>query len=334
VRDFDKIVPLLRDEAFAPSAETFLYDHLSPRAVSTPAGWAYVKISEGCSHECSFCAIPRIKGSYRSRPAASIVKEVETLAGRGVREINLISQDSTYYRRDRGRSDGLARLLESLARVGGIQWIRVLYGYPEEVTDSLLEAIRIPKVCPYFDIPFQHADSGILRRMGRSMNGRRALRLLEKIRTRVPGAAIRTSIIVGFPGEGRREFEALKTFVRDARFDHLGVFAYSAEEGTPAFGSGDPVPLSVKEERRETILQIQAEISAALLRTCVGQTLEVLFEGRSGKNSRTWIGRTRRQAPEVDGVVLVRASGDRLENPIQRVKITSSGTYDLRGSIA
>jgi len=333
VGDFDRIVPILRGEGFPARDRTFLYSDRSPRALSTPAGWAYVKISEGCSHDCAFCAIPLIKGDYRSRPADSIVREVRRLAENGVQEVNLISQDSTFYGRDRGLRDGLARLLEDLARLENLAWIRVLYGYPEEVTDGLLEAMGNPKVCPYFDLPFQHADPAILRRMRRSMDARRGLRLLEKIRTRLPGAAIRTSLIVGFPGEGRREFAALLAFVREARFDHLGVFAYSPEEGTAAFGLGDPVPSAVKEERRSVVLELQAGISGSILREFVGRTVDVLIEGRSGGRSRLWVGRTRRQAPEVDGLVFVRAPGGRLENQIRHVRITSSATYDLEGKL-
>jgi len=331
VKDFDKIVPLLSGKDVRPSTDTFLYSHRSPRAVSTPAGWAYLKVSEGCSHGCAFCAIPSIKGRYRSRPVSSIVQEARTLAARGVREINLISQDTTFFGRDKGRPDGLARLLGALIDVKGISWIRVLYGYPEEITDGLLEVMRDPKICPYFDIPFQHADRSILRAMKRSLDAGRALKLLDKIRKTVPETAIRTSLIVGFPGEGRGAFKALAAFVREALFDHLGVFTYSSEDGTSAAALGDPVPGNIKEARRNEILEIQAGISASKLQSYIGKTLDVLIEGRSDTSRRTWRGRTQFQAPEVDGAVVVEASWDRLENLIRRVKITSSDVYDLRG---
>jgi len=353
VRDFDHIVPLLRNASFRPGERPFLYSDRAPRALSTPGGWAYLKISEGCSHECAFCAIPGIKGLYRSRPAASIVREAERLARRGVKEVNLVSQDSTYYGRDRGRKDGLAKLLAALAESGGPAWIRVLYGYPEEVTDRLLEAMDAPKICPYFDIPFQHADRTVLRTMKRSMDGPKGLRLLEKIRSRLPEAAIRTSLIVGFPGEGRSEFAALLDFVREARFDHLGVFTYSPEPSTEAFSLGDPVPPEVKEERRQAILEVQSAISASLLKGWVGREVEVLIDRPSPDRPGRWLGRTRRQAPEVDGLVLVEAgpkiAGRRppspaaaakgaratgLENQIRRVRITSSKTYDLEGRLS
>jgi ribosomal protein S12 methylthiotransferase len=334
VRDFDRIVPLLQGESPAPAGRTFLYDHRSPRIVTTPAGWAYVKISEGCSHGCAFCAIPLIKGPYRSRTVRSIAEEVRGLAERGVREVNLVSQDSTSFGRDRGEKDGLARLLRALARVPGIAWVRVLYGYPEEISDALLEAMADPRVCPYFDVPFQHADPAVLRRMGRSLGGRRGLALIEKIRARVPAAAIRTSLIVGFPGEGKNEFEVLKSFVRAAEFDHLGVFVYSPETGTSAFEWGDPVSRAAKIRRRDGLLEIQAEISASRLKSFVGKTVDVLIEGRSADLPRTWIGRTSGQAPEVDGVVLVRVRRGFLENGIRRVKITGSDVYDLFGTPA
>jgi len=352
VRDFDHIVPLLRNEGFRPGDRPFLYSDRAPRALSTPGGWAYLKISEGCSHECAFCAIPGIKGRYRSRPAASIVREAERLARGGVKELNLISQDSTYYGRDRGKKDGLAKLLAALAESRGPRWVRVLYGYPEEVTNVLLGAMSDPVICPYFDIPFQHADRGVLRTMKRSMDGPKALRLLEKIRTRLPEAAIRTSLIVGFPGEGRPEFKALLDFVKEARFDHLGVFTYSPEASTEAFSLGDPVAPEVKVERRRALLETQSDISASLLRGWVGREVDVLVDKPAPEQPGLWTGRTRRQAPEVDGLVFVESSPERagrgpsdspkpqvrerasgLENQIRRVRITSSKTYDLEGKL-
>jgi ribosomal protein S12 methylthiotransferase len=333
VKDYDNIVAVVEDRPFRPGRRTFLYDHASPRALSTPAGWAYLKISEGCSHECAFCAIPSIKGRYRSRSAASIVAEAQALAARGVRELVLISQDTTYYGRDRGQRDGFARLLERLLRATDFPWIRFLYGYPEEITDRLLDVMTNPRICPYFDIPFQHAAASVLKRMKRSMFGRRALRLLEKIRTRLSEAVIRTSLIVGFPGEGRVEFEELRDFVRQARFDHLGVFTYSKEDGTGAAVLGDPVPVAEKEHRRSVLMEIQIGISASKLKTYIGRTLVVLLESVREDDPRDLVGRTRFQAPEVDGVVFVREVRANLETPLRRVKITSSDVYDLRGTL-
>lgn len=335
VKDFDKIVPVVKGEPFRPARRTFLYDGDLPRVVSTPSSWAYLKISEGCSHECSFCSIPSIKGAYRSRTARSIVAEASRLAAAGVREINLVSQDTTHFGRDRGPGSRLPRLLRDLGRVPDLAWIRVLYGYPEEVDDGLIGALAGEKVCRYLDIPFQHADPGILRRMGRSMDARRGLRLLEKLRSKVSGIAVRTSLIVGFPGEGRAEFSALKAFVREAAFDHLGVFPYSREEGTAAHGLGDPVSEKVKRARLDEVMAMQAEISARRLRTRIGRTIEVLIEGPSPGRPGIWNGRAAFQAPEVDGIVLVSGFGPDGpgSSPLRRVEIRDSGSYDLNGDL-
>jgi ribosomal protein S12 methylthiotransferase len=336
VADFDKIVPAVEGRDFRRGGGTFLCSHTTPRVLSTPRSWAYLKISEGCSHRCSFCAIPLIKGPYRSRPVASIVREAEELAATGVREINLVSQDSTYFGRDRGIKDGLARLLRRLVDVPRIRWIRVLYGYPEEITEPLLEVMGEEKICPYLDIPFQHSDSRILRRMKRSMDGKRALALIDRIRRRLPGIALRTTLIVGFPGEGPKESAALKDFVRAARFEHLGVFTYSPEESTDAFPLGNPVPEPEKQERRDEIMSLQARISKAILRKYLNRRLDVLLDGPGGKDVKTITGRTRFQAPEVDGVVHISADAGaaRPLRAIEKVEITATGVYDLRGKLA
>ncbi len=335
VNAFDKIVPAIEKRPFRAAARTFLCSHATPRVLTTPASWAYVKISEGCSHRCSFCAIPLIKGPYRSRSISSIVKEAERLASRGVRELNLISQDSTYFGRDRGMADGLVRLLRRLHDVPKIRWIRVLYGYPNEVSEALLEIMKEKKICPYLDLPFQHCHPRVLKLMKRPLDRARALALLEWIRNRVPNVAIRTTLIVGFPGEGRREFAELKDFVREAQIDHLGVFPYSCEEETAAFRLGNPVPESEKERRRKEIMTLQAGISKTLLRKYVGTTMEVLIEGPGRKGDRTILGRTRFQAPEVDGQVKIRADGtsEIYFFPMAKVEITASGVYDLQGKL-
>jgi ribosomal protein S12 methylthiotransferase len=335
VRSFDEIAAIVSGRPVSVPDRTFLYSDASPRLVSTPGTWAYVKISEGCSHGCSFCAIPLIKGRYVSRGPASIVREARALAGLGVREIDLISHDTTWFGRDRGVRDGLAGLLERLARVPRISWIRFLYGYPEEITGRLLDAMAGPKICRYFDIPFQHADRGLLKAMKRGLDGARALRLLERIRTRLPDAAVRTSLIVGFPGEGKREFAALRRFVREARFDHLGVFAYSPEKGTAACGLPDTVSPEEKEERRREIMGLQAGISRAHNEARLGRTIDVLVEGPDAKTPGLWTGRGRFQAPEVDGVVRFTLPAGRFEPDaaIVRVEITSADAYDLGGRL-
>ena len=335
VNDFHHIVEAVEGEPFQRSSSCFLYDHSSPRILSTPPGWAYLKISEGCSHQCSFCAIPLIKGSYRSRPLSSIVTEAQIMASRGVKEINLISQDSTYYGQDTGLKDGLAALLRHLIPIKDIEWIRVLYGYPEEITDALLEVMREEKICSYLDLPFQHSHPQIIKRMKRAMDGKRALRLIEKIRKKIPDLALRTSLVVGFPGEGKDEFENLINFVREARFDHLGVFTYSQEEGTDCFDLGDPVKESVKKRRKEKIMNTQADISFQNNSRYLHQHLEVIIEGTWREDPSQLVGRSRFQAPEVDGVIFLQSSLPLANtvNTIQKVEINAYDIYDLYGNI-
>ena len=335
VRSFDRITAIVQGKPVTGPDRTFLYSDESPRLVSTPGTWAYVKISEGCSHRCGFCAIPLIKGPYVSRSLASIAREVRALAGLGVREINLISHDTTWFGRDRGLRHGLVRLLERLVRVEGVEWVRFLYGYPEEITDPLLDIMIEPKICRYFDIPFQHSDPGLIKAMKRGMDGVRALRLLDRIRTKLPGAAVRTSLIVGFPGEGRKEFAGLRRFVRQARFDHLGVFTYSPEKGTTAYGRPDTVGPEEKEERRREIMDIQSNLSLAKNNSYLGKRVDVLVEScEIGTGGRAF-GRGRFQAPEVDGVIRFTLPAGMTEppSPIIRVEVNSASAYDLEGRI-
>jgi ribosomal protein S12 methylthiotransferase len=335
VRSFDRVAEIIEGLPVRTPGRTFLYSDASPRLVTTPGSWAYVKISEGCSHRCGFCAIPLIKGPYVSRSAASVLREVEALARLGVKEIDLVSHDTTWYGRDRGVRDGLAKLLERLARVADVAWLRFLYGYPEEVSDRLLDAMSGPKVCRYFDIPFQHADRALIKAMRRGLDGDRALRLLDRIRTKLPGAVVRTSLIVGFPGEGRKEFTVLRRFVESARFDHLGVFAYSPEKGTASYDLPDSVPAAVKEDRRRELMEIQARISGEKNSAFVGRTVETLVEGPDPAVPRLWTGRGRFQAPEVDGIIRFSLPAGMTEpaSVLVPVEITAAGAYDLSGRI-
>jgi ribosomal protein S12 methylthiotransferase len=336
VRDFDRIVGIVEGRAGRARERTFLYSHASPRLVSTPGAWAYVKISEGCSHRCGFCAIPLIKGPYVSRSPASVAREVRTLAGLGVKEIDLVSHDTTWFGRDRGLMNGLARLLVRLSRIEGVAWVRFLYGYPEEIDGALLEAMTRPQVCRYLDIPFQHADPGLVKAMRRGMDGARALRLLDRIRMKLPDVVVRTSLIVGFPGEGGKEFASLRRFVEAARFDHLGVFAYSPESGTPACRLPDTVSPEEKETRLAEIMSIQARISREANARRVGRTVDVLVEGPEPGATGLWTGRGRFQAPEVDGVVRFALPAGLTEPPaaLVRVVVDSAGDYDLTGRLA
>jgi ribosomal protein S12 methylthiotransferase len=336
VNDFDKIVHAIEGKTFEKSTKSFLYDHTSPRSRQTPPAWSYVKISEGCSHECSFCAIPLIKGPYRSRPISSIVQEVETLSLQGVKEINLISQDTTYFGRDKRMEEGLTLLLRELLKIKNIDWIRILYGYPEEISDSIIEIMQEDKICSYLDIPFQHSDPKILKKMKRAMDGKRALTLIEKLRYSIPDVVIRTSLVVGFPGEGKKEFDHLKRFVQEAQFDYLGIFTYSKEENTSSFSFGDTIKESVKNRRRNKIMEIQADISFHKNERYLNQQVDALIEGTSKDNPSVLIGRGKFQAPEVDSVILIETPDDwtNVVNTIQKVEITGRDVYDLYGQLA
>jgi ribosomal protein S12 methylthiotransferase len=334
IGDFHHIVEILEGRTYEAQDGCFLYDHTSPRKLSTPSVWAYVKISEGCSHRCSFCTIPRIKGPYRSRPLDSVIAEGKRLLSQGVKEINLISQDSTYYGRDLGKKEGLAELLEKLAGLPGRFWIRVLYSYPDEITGRLLDIMQEEKVCSYLDAPFQHSHPKIIRSMRRGMAGDKALLFLGNVRKKIPDVVFRTSLIVGYPGEGPDEFAHLRDFVRSARFEHLGVFVYSPEKDTLSYERKEEVPETEKESRRREVMELQAGISAEHNRERIGSRLEVLLEGRLQQDPRYIVGRTCFQAPEVDGVVLVKASESvRSAGVFEQVEIQDGDVYDLYGTI-
>lgn len=336
VRSFDRIAEIIEKKRDLAGRDTFLLNHRTPRVITTGPHWAYVKISEGCSHRCAFCAIPLIKGPYKSRTIQSVVQEVRNLSALGIKEINLISHDTTYFGRDRKKPGSLVLLLEKLLAVKGIEWIRLLYGYPEEVDDDLLEIMLETKMCRYLDLPFQHSSRQVLQAMGRGLDGTRALRLLEKIRKKVPGVVIRSSLIVGFPAEGKKEFGELQTFVAKARFEHLGVFCYSPEAGTPAARLADRVPEAEKKRRQEAIMRQQREISREFYRTFIGQRLQVITEAPLPDRPGLLAARARFQAPEVDGQVLVKLSPElrgKSLPPFLPVIINRSLDYDLMGKV-
>ncbi len=335
VTDFDKIGQIIEGKPYMSTQECFLYDHTFPRILSTPPSWAYIKISEGCSHQCSFCAIPLIKGPYQSRQISSIVEEVRKLVSKGIQEINLVSQDTTYYGHDLQMKGGLVLLLKKLLAIDGLKWIRILYSYPEEITDPLLDLMHEEKICSYLDIPFQHSHPSLTKRMNRGMDGKRSLKLLEHIRKKIPDIAIRTSLVVGFPGEGKQEFRDLKTFVTQARFDHLGVFTYSPEKGTGGFKLGNPVKESVKRRRKKSIMDIQAEISYANNKKYLSHIFDVLIVGTLKQDQNLMVGRGQFQAPEVDGVIFITFNERHTEvfNTIQKVEIIDRDVYDLYGNL-
>ncbi len=327
-------LPLFGDPPPArPRLSKYLYGASTPRRLATPPWTAFVKIAEGCDHTCSFCAIPSFRGAFRSRRADDIVAEVEALARCGVREINLIAQDSSHFGRDLGDSAGLAGLLRRLDAVPGLRWIRVHYLYPNTVTDRIIAALAdCERVVKYVDMPLQHAHPAVLKRMRRGGSTRSHLDLLERFRDAMPDAALRTTLIVGFPGESEEEFETLLAFVRTARFDHLGVFTYSHEEGTSATQHDDDVPPEVKEERRDRLMAAQQQIAFAKNEARIGSVADVLVEGTHADTEDLLVGRTSTQAPEVDGQILIN-DGQAEPGTFARVVMTETAGYDLVGRI-
>jgi ribosomal protein S12 methylthiotransferase len=291
---------------------------------------AYLKVSEGCDHRCSFCIIPKIRGRHESRSMGSVLAEAEALAADGVIELNLIAQDLTAYGRDRGDGSSLSQLLRALARIDRLRWIRLLYTYPRYVTDDLLDTIAAEeKVCSYIDMPLQHISDRMLQRMRRERDGAAIRRLLQRVRDRIPGVAVRTAFIVGFPGETEADFAELLQFVAQARFERVGGFCYSKEEGTAAATFGEQVAESVKRQRRTALMRVQVEVSAAANQRLVGSQQAVLVCGED-ERGRTY-GRLATQAPEIDGVVYLR--GQIPSGTITPARITGSGPYDLRAEV-
>jgi ribosomal protein S12 methylthiotransferase len=293
---------------------------------------SYLKISEGCNHRCAFCIIPRIRGRHESRPVQDLVAEAQSLAASGVRELNLIAQDLTAYGRDLNPPSSLAELLRKLSTVDGIRWVRLLYCYPNFVTDDLLEAIAtLPNVVKYVDIPLQHADDNVLRAMRRERSGASLRKLLDRIRDRVPNVTLRTSFIVGFPGEDDAAFTRLLSFVREVEFDRVGVFTYSREEDTAAYLHSGQVPERVKRARRAELMEAQAQISLNKNRELVGREMEVLVEGPMPGRATRMRGRTPGQAPEIDGAVFLR--GEAEPGEFVRARIERALSYDLHARV-
>jgi ribosomal protein S12 methylthiotransferase len=335
-RDIEHIAEVVgaADRLFEPERNPgYLYDEHSPRLLTTPRASAYLKISEGCDHTCAFCIIPAIRGPQRSRTIASVVAEARNLVAGGVLELNLVGQDTTDFGRDLGDPDALEKLVRALGQVEGLRWFRIHYAYPNRLTDGLLRAMaETPSCARYLDMPLQHADAGLLKAMARGGGRAAFLKLLAKVRRMVPGIFIRSNFIVGFPGEDEAAFEELLGFVEEARFEHVGVFTYSPEEGTSAFALGDPVPLRTKNSRKRRIMELQQKICRARNRALEGQVLEVLVEGAHEETDLVFKGRHWGQAPEVDGQVLI-VGGEVKPDTIQRVRITKGHAYDLVGEV-
>jgi ribosomal protein S12 methylthiotransferase len=304
-----------------------------PRVKTGDFFTSYLKISEGCNHKCAFCIIPKIRGLHESRPLADLVAEARNLVAGGVRELNLIAQDLTAYGRDLDQPSTLAVLLRELSTIDDLRWIRLLYCYPNFVSADLLDAIaELPKVVKYIDMPLQHADDAMLRAMRRERSGAALVKLLERVRDRIPGVVLRTSFIVGFPGETDAAFDRLVDFVRNEQFDRVGVFTYSREENTAAFDLPGQVPERVKRARRAHLMATQSEISLAKNRSLVGSEVEVLVEGPMPGRSTRLRGRTSGQAPDIDGSVFL--AGDAEPGEFVRARIDKALSYDLHATVA
>lgn len=310
--------------------EKIIYSAKTPRLLTTPKYTAYVKIAEGCDHACAFCAIPLIRGKQISRPIEDIKAEVEKLAENGVKEINLIAQDSTNYGRDLYGEVKLCELLRELVKVKKIRWIRILYSYPQSFTDELIDLIASePKICNYVDLPLQHASDTVLKRMHRPDSRAQIETLLKKLREKIPGVSIRSSFIVGYPGETDAEFEELKNFLQEQRLDKVGIFVYSAEEGTPAFKMENQISEEVAQERYHELMSIQSLISQQVNESLKGKEFEVLIEGRDAEVAEVVEGRSYREAPEVDGQIYIENDWKSNAGDFVRVKILEGFVYDL-----
>ena len=303
------------------------------RVLSTAPYFAYLKISEGCDNFCTYCVIPKLRGRHRSRTMESLVEEATILAQQGVKELVIVAQDTSIYGRDLYGQPMLHELLKQLNAVEGIEWIRVLYAYPETLTDETIEAMATcEKVCHYIDMPIQHGNDAVLKRMGRKSSQALIREKVAKLRAAMPDIAIRTTLIVGFPGESEEEFEDLMHFVQEMKFDRLGVFSYSQEEGTAAARMENQIEDELKEERRDIIMDIQKNIAANLCEQEVGKVMEVLIEGKLPEE-RIFCGRTRRDAPDIDGLVFVSSEEELYSGDFVTVKIREAGDYDLMGDV-
>lgn len=308
------------------------YELLGERVITTPKHFAYLKISEGCDNPCSFCAIPLMRGLHKTKPIDELITEATSLANQGVKELVIIGQDTTDYGIDLYGKRNLAELLCKLSEISSIEWIRLLYVYPSHFPDDLMSEITSnPKICKYIDVPLQHISDPVLKSMRRGITQRRTRELLTTLQEKIPGLTLRTTFIVGYPNETEKEFEELCKFVRDIKFDRFGVFTYSVEENTPSFILGDPVSQEIKEERKATLMEIQKEISEAKNRNLVGTRMKVVIDSFDGEN---YIARSERDAPEVDGEVLIKANSNKLRiGEFYHVDIYDCNEYDLFGNL-
>ena len=335
---YDEIVSVIDKALEGEKIESFksidyLPQNHTERVITTGGYFSYLKIAEGCDKHCSYCIIPSLRGNYRSVPMAEILEDAKSLAARGVKELNIVAQETTMYGKDLYGKKTFHILLKELCKIDGIEWIRILYCYPEEIYDELIETIKTePKICHYLDVPIQHASDAILKRMGRRTDRAQLMEVVAKLRKEIPDIALRTTLITGFPGETEDDHETLKSFVREMKFDRLGVFTYSPEEGTPAAGFAGQIDEAVKEERRDELMAIQQEIAFECTEKMVGQRVFVMIEGKIPEEG-VYIGRTYKDAPNVDGYIFVRAPWEMMSGDIVPVLITGSNDYDLIGDV-
>ena len=305
----------------------------SKRLITTGGHFAYLKIAEGCDKHCTYCIIPKIRGNFRSVPMERLLKEAESLVEQGVKELILVAQETTLYGKDLYGEKSLPKLLKELCKIRGLYWIRILYCYPEEITDELIQVIKEEdKICKYLDLPIQHASNDILKRMGRRTSKEQLIQIVEKLRKEIPDITLRTTLITGFPGETREQHEELMAFVDEMEFDRLGVFTYSPEEDTPAATFADQIDESVKEERQADLMELQQEIAFELAEDMIGKEVLVMIEGKVA-DENVYVGRTYKDAPNVDGLIFVESEEELMSGDFAKVKVTGALEYDLIGEI-
>ncbi len=335
---FDRILDVV-DRALAGERSVMLSDvdalplPDTRRLVTTGGHFAYLKIAEGCDKHCTYCIIPKIRGSYRSIPMERLIQEAEDLASQGVRELIIVAQETTVYGRDIYGEKKLPELIRRLCQISGLRWIRILYCYPEEITDELIQTMKEEKkVCHYLDLPIQHASDGILKRMGRRTSKQELIDIITKLRKEIPDICLRTTLITGFPGETEEQHEELMDFVDEMEFDRLGVFTYSPEEGTPAAEMADQIDEEIKLERQAELMELQQEIAFDKAEQMVGREILVMIEGKVA-DENAFVGRTYRDAPNVDGLIFINTDEELLSGDFARVKVTGALDYDLIGEL-
>ena len=337
--DFHKIVKVVRDTLAGKRVKlvskkpAFIYNDTLPRCISTPKHTAYIKIAEGCNNRCSYCVIPELRGDFRSRPIDSIVTEARHLAKGGARELILIAQDTTRYGKDLYGTYSLDKLLKEVCRIDEIEWVRVLYMYPTRVTDELIEVIASePKVCKYVDLPLQHVDDELLRLMNRQGQIEEAQQTIEKFREAIPDVTVRSTFIVGFPGETERKFQKLLDFLKETRLDRVGIFTYSPESGTPASFLPGRIKKTVKKMRKHKAMEVQRLISRENNEAKIGRVMKVLIEGRAEESKLVTVGRSQAEAPDIDGLIYI-GNQHPMPGEFKLVRVTDVGDYDLVGEI-